>query len=89
MRVWYTVSKQSGHRVKPWRQGLSFASLMKNPMFLLVAMTVLMAWLAPKMLEGMDAEAIQAGQHHEDTTLVSHWNLMLSDCVVCSPLPPL
>lgn len=44
------------------RAGLSIGSLMKNPMFLLVAMTVLMAWLAPKMIEGMDPEALQEMQ---------------------------
>ena len=40
------------------RAGLSVGTLMRNPMFLLVAMTVLMAWLAPKMIEGMDPEAL-------------------------------
>lgn len=44
------------------RQGLSLASLAKNPMFLMVAFTVLMAWAMPKLMEGMDPEELKEMQ---------------------------
>jgi hypothetical protein len=44
------------------RQGLSLGSLAKNPMFLMVAFTVLMAWAMPKLMESMDPEELKEMQ---------------------------
>jgi hypothetical protein len=44
------------------RQNVSLGSLMKNPMFLMVAFTVLMAWAMPKIMEGMDPEELKEMQ---------------------------
>ena len=41
------------------RQGLSLGSLAKNPMFLMVAFTVLMTWAMPKLLESLDPEELK------------------------------
>ena len=35
---------------------------MRNPMFLMVSLTVLMAWVMPKLMEGMDPEELKAIQ---------------------------
>lgn len=44
------------------RGGLSVGALMKNPMFLMVAFTVVMAFYMPKMMESMDPEALKEMQ---------------------------
>ena len=44
------------------RQGFTLRSLMRNPMFLMVSLTVLMAWVMPKLMEGMDPEELKAIQ---------------------------
>jgi hypothetical protein len=44
------------------RQGLSLGSLAKNPIFRMVAFTVLMAWAMPKLMESMDPEELKEMQ---------------------------
>lgn len=46
------------------RESFNVMTILKNPMYLLVIMTVVMAFIAPKLIEGMDPEELKAMQEN-------------------------